>query len=283
MPILRDGVTGDWIGTFIGHQGAIWCSRLSPDSSLAVTASADYTSILWSARTGEVLATLHHSHIVRSCDFAPFSTQETVYVVTGDQDKNLRLWRIPYRSDNAGRPFWDPQVLFKWSTADTPKCLLWVNDSTIVCATYSGRIQWWHVDLNSSAEPKKGVTHHLGPDLGQIQFTGDWIITAEGQNGYIFNASNGSIIRQLTFEFACSSIAVNPARDRLAMGSSNDTWVRVYELNESGTTMLDTYKGHHGPVHTISYSPDGAIIASGSEDGTIRLWKATNGRYGLWQ
>lgn len=32
------------IGTFIGHKGAVWQARLSPDTSTAATASADFTA-----------------------------------------------------------------------------------------------------------------------------------------------------------------------------------------------------------------------------------------------
>ena len=35
--------------------------------------------------------------------------------------------------------------------------------------------------------------------------------------------------------------------------------------------------GHAGPVRSVAYAPDGAALASGGEDGAVRIWDARTG------
>lgn len=105
----------------------------------------------------------------------------------------------------------------------------------------------------------------------------------------------------LKLPYNVSSASIHPIwGDRFITGSTDDPWVRVHGYQHGEEREM--YKGHHGPVHCVEYSPDGEMYASGSEDGacysifsntrwcsiisagTIRLWQTTPGKaYGLWR
>jgi serine/threonine protein kinase len=42
--------------------------------------------------------------------------------------------------------------------------------------------------------------------------------------------------------------------------------------------LLATYRGHSGPVWSVSFSPDGRTLATGSDDATLRFWETATGR-----
>ena len=87
----------------------------------------------------------------------------------------------------------------------------------------------------------------------------------------------------------------------LLVQGGSDVWVRVFDRRNG--TELECHKGHHGPVshvmyvtslffrcvnplaslqhptcsraqvRCLRYSPDGEAYATGSEDGSIRIWR----------
>lgn len=74
---------------------------------------------------------------------------------------------------------------------------------------------------------------------------------------------NSAPTHTLALPHAPSSASLHPTLgDRFVAGSTADPWVRVYGLEDG--VEREVYKGHHGPVHCVEYSPDGEMYASGS-------------------
>ncbi|HEY7358800.1 MAG TPA: WD40 repeat domain-containing protein, partial [Ktedonobacterales bacterium] len=59
---------------------------------------------------------------------------------------------------------------------------------------------------------------------------------------------------------------------RLASVSKGDA-IAVWDTTTG--RLLSTYAGHRQPVRVLAWSPDGTLIASGSEDGYIHIWNVT--------
>ena len=70
-------------------------------------------------------------------------------------------------------------------------------------------------------------------------------------------------------------MAYRPDGDRLAVASSIGIW--IYDTGSGKELALLT--GHTGEISSITYSPDGKTIATGSYDSTMHLWDANTGTF----
>jgi len=162
----------------------------------------------------------------------------------------------------------------------TLKSVIWIAENLGVTAGEDGNIKWW--DLRSRGVvanipfPTAITSMELSPQTGRL------VVTSGKTVAFISASLGGLPTHRVTLPYSPSSASIHPTlQDRFVTGSLTDEWVRVHTVDGEEREVL---KGHHGPVHCIEFSPDGELYASGSEDGTIRLWQTTPGKtYGLWQ
>ena len=61
---------GERLGTYSGHQGAIWTVDVSPNSKIIATGAADNTIKLWDIATGECLKTWEFQTAIKRVEFS---------------------------------------------------------------------------------------------------------------------------------------------------------------------------------------------------------------------
>jgi serine-threonine kinase receptor-associated protein len=261
--MLRDGTSGDWIGTFSGHKGAVWSCQMDASGSLVATASGDYSVIVWDAITGKELYTFPHNHIVKTCDFSPNSK----LLATGGHEGIVRVYELEHPTN-------DPKLIEQ--DASEKKVVIakvcWLTETMLLIGCGDGSVRFWDVQENKLMHTLKTTDAEVR-DM-EISRKHAILTVASGDKVSFFNLETMELIHchKMPIHFKNEGGAsLHPVEDKFVAGGS-DLWVRVFSYSTG--EQLECLKGHHGPVRCLRYSPDGKTYASGSEDGTIRLWKS---------
>ena len=164
--MLRQGDTGDWIGTFEGHKGAVWGVDLNGDATKAATGAADFSAKIWDAVSGEDEATLAHKHIVKSVNFS----SDSKLLATGSNDKMLRIFDLENTKE--------PQVVFEGHTSGLKQVLFSADDQHLISAGDDKTLRLW--DARSGKEIRKT---DFNSSIGGIELSrdGETITVAHGQ------------------------------------------------------------------------------------------------------
>lgn len=168
---MRDACSGDWIGTWVGHKGAVWSCRLDPMGLLAATASGDFSVKVWDAITGEALWDFPHKHIVKTCDFSPDSSR----LATGGHEGLLRIYNLPEPT-----PLVIPQD--SKTKITITKCNWW-RDSIVLAAGNDGVVRFW----NLTETEKPMATLQVDAEVRDMELSADQsILTVAAGNKVSF-------------------------------------------------------------------------------------------------
>jgi len=284
MPQVRNGETGDWIGTFQGHKGAVWSAKIDAlTRTLAATASGDFTAKLWCASSGKELYEFKHKHVVKSVDFSC----DTCNIATGCQDGYLRIYdtckpeaspieyKVAANQDEGITKITWLQGIDKGN--DT------IGKHMILIGKKSGCIELW--DTRAAPTSPSSTTTITSNDgktntIMDIEINGqqNTIVIATGGIVSFVSISDLSVIKSFDMPKGMSfkeegGAALNSSGTKFIAGGS-DLWLREFDANNG--EVLQTFKGHHGPIRCVRYHPSETMGVTGSEDATIRLWNLTN-------
>ncbi len=72
-----------------------------------------------------------------------------------------------------------------------------------------------------------------------------------------------------------SAVSISPAGDWIALGCQDHGQLVVWEWQSQSFVMKQ--QGHFNNMACLAYSPDGQHVATGGDDGKVKLWSASSG------
>jgi WD40 repeat protein len=239
------------------HTSSVNSIAISPDGLTLASMSGD-TIRLWNISDGSLLRSLEgHFPGITSVAFSPNGMTMT----SGSGDGNIRQWNLS-----------DGSLLrtLSWQPSEISSIAFSPDGLTLASGSLFDSLRLWNVSdgsLLSTLEKDRFVT--FSPD-GHILASWSWT----EQPVRLWNVLNGNLLHSLGESAeAGNSVAFSPDGQTLAVA----TGMTINLWNVSDGSLLRTVE-HDSLVYCVGFSPDGQILASGSSDKNIYLWRVMDWR-----
>ncbi|QRN96794.1 CHAT domain-containing protein [Archangium violaceum] len=291
MDVLQRPMAG---AVLRGHGGWVLSAVFSPDGHQVVTASADTTARLWSAR-GVPLASLEgHESYVLSAVFSPDGQR----VVTASADTTARVWsaqgellaKLEGHGNHVNSAVFSPdgqQVVTAssdgtarvWSSRGAQLAVLAGHEARVLTAAFSpdgqrvvtasedGTARVWSIQGKTLAVLKGHEARVLSADFSS---DGQRVVTASGDRTARVWTANGKTLAVLgKHQGQVVSASFSPDGEWVVT-ASDEGMVRVWRVQEGA--LFAKLEGHGGVVSKAAFSPDGTRVLTASMDGMGRVW-----------
>jgi translation initiation factor 3 subunit I len=292
--VAKDKIVGVWfaangerLGTYSGHQGAIWTVDVSPNTVLLATGSADNSVRLWNIKTGECVKVWEFPTAVKRVEFSPDGSQ--LLAVTEKRMGFLGtivVFDVQY-GDGEGNDLDDQtnEPSLKITCEDSKATVAgWSYLSKYIIAGHEdGSVSQY--DAKSGEQLENVQAHEPDLQINDIQFSADrtyFITASRDKTAKIISARNLAVLKSFPTDTPLNTAAITPKKDYVILGGGQAAMEVTTTSARQGKFEARFYhkifedeigrvRGHFGPLNTIAVHPAGTAYASGGEDGYVRV------------
>jgi WD40 repeat protein/uncharacterized caspase-like protein len=232
---------------------------LSPDGQILAQVNANGTISLQSKTDGKPPVTIQSpSSEVNNIRFSPNGKT----IATASPDGAISLWNT------------DGTLLttLKGHTAPVLSLNFSPDGQTLISGSADMSIRLWNIEgIDKNVIPATSAS--FSPDGKIIAVTGK---DGSLQLGERDENNTIKLLAKLNKSNLPKSV-VSFSPDGKILATDEDKTIQLWNVGER--TLKQTLTGHQGRVTSITFSPDGNILASGDENNIIRLWDAADGSF----
>ncbi len=250
--------SGQLLKTLQGHTDWVFAVGISPEGNTLVSGSRDFTARVWDLATGKCLREYKgHREGVR----AILITADGKRVVTGSDDGTIQIWDI--NSGTTINKFSVPGG-YVLSLAFTP------HEARVIAGNQSGSI----IILNiHTGQVEREIKAH-GPWVTAVCVTpdGKWVLSGSLEwKAFVHSIETGEKVWDFVGHYGPVYSTLLTQDGKYCFIGTSEKVVEIADMTTGH--VIRKLAGHQHKITALALTKDGSVLATGSEDGTARIWR----------